>query len=440
MAIPARLLMIGVDPPALEALDGGDVAVTVLFGASTRDLGASVPPRMRSIFVDDHKNIDAVLNGLYRAGCGKSSFDAVYAHDDPSLMVAAVVGQVLGARAVPPAVVALFRDKFLQKQRLAQAGVPVTRHALIDDIWDVPADYRMPFDRAVLKPVAGMATQSTFVVTDDTSLARVSQDCRSRGTTARTFVLEEFVDGEEWFADGIVSGGQVRFVSLGRYAQNCLTAVRERTPVRTFTLDPTADKWAYDLAVPLVTAALETLGLTDGVFHLEMFHDSGTGRVVFSECAARRAGGPIADQVRYKFGVDLADLGVRVLLQPLPEIAVRATEGVVASTFLPLVQGTLLSCPTVNDLADLPGVVHARIFVPLGVRVQAAAAPNTFGRFGEVTVRADDETQARQRLAEVTAWFAERVQVLPINSNLRELFADPRNAGFVHAAGIDPPA
>jgi hypothetical protein len=45
--------------------------------------------------------------------------------------------------------------------------------------------------------------------TDD--VRRIGRECRAKGVAARTFVVEEFIDGEEWFADGIISGGLARF-------------------------------------------------------------------------------------------------------------------------------------------------------------------------------------------------------------------------------------
>jgi hypothetical protein len=209
--------------------------------------------------------------------------------------------------------------------------------------------------------------------------------------------------------------------------------VLEKAPVQTYCLDPDTDKAAYDLAAPLVAEALRVLGLTDGVFHMELFHQPDTGRLVFSECAARRAGGPIRDQIRWKFGVDLAADGVRALLGPVGEPDVRLREGVVASTFLPLRPGVVLGYPTAAQVLAQPDVVHARLFVPKGMRVQGRAA-NTFARMGEVTVHTPDLDTAQRRLTELADWFAAHIEVLPLNPTLRELYADPRNAGFVHAA------
>lgn len=409
--------MIGPDHQALEAIQEHDVEVTVLVGGSSKDIGLPIPSgRTTVLFTDDHKNVDNALNCLYRHGA--EQFDAVYAHDDPAMMTAAVLGQVLGARAIAPKVVALFRDKYQQKQALRRAGVEVARHELIEDIRDLPPGYELPFARAVVKPVAGQATLSTFLVSSTSEVERISRECRAKAVPSRTFVVEEFVEGEEWFADGVVSGGRVRFASMGRYAKNCLTAVNERTPVRTFCLDPIADKAAYDVAMPVVHQALSTLGLIDGVFHMELFYDG--SRIAFSECAARRAGGPISDQIRHKFGVDLAALSVLCHLRAIDDIAATPRDGVVGSAFLPLAEGTLLDHPSVADLLAQPDVVNARIFVPKGLRT-APAGGNTFGRLGEFTVHTNSWEETTRRLDEVSAWFTANLKVLPLTATMREL-------------------
>ncbi len=409
--------MIGVDHQALEVLPD-NVDVTLIVGAAARDIGLPVERAVRTVFVDDNQSVDGVLNALYRNGL--IEFDAVYAHDDRAMMSAAAVATVLGARGVPAGTVALFRDKFLQKQRLRQAGVVVARHELIDDIRDLPAGWRLPFDRAVVKPVAGQATQSTYVVSGTAEVERISRDCRANGVASRTFVVEEFIEGEELFADGIVSEGLLKFVALGRYPQNCLKAVNDRTPVRTFTLDPVADKAYYDAAMPVVEKSLATLGLTDGIFHMELFQ-SQCG-IVFSECGARRGGGPIRDQVLHKFGVDLALHGAMALLEPIEDIPVLQRDGAVAGAFLPLVPGTLLDHPSESELLSREGVVGARIFVPRGLRT-AAPGGNTFGRMGEFWVNAPTPTEASEMLDAVAQWFRSKLVVLPLSPTMRELRA-----------------
>jgi len=417
-----RLLMVGVDHQALEVINTGGapdgVDVTVLMGGQAKDIGLPLPRETRVIFVDDATSIDACMNALTR--CGATDFDAVYALDDQAMMTASALGCLLGARSLPARTVSMFRDKYLQKRVLRQAGVVVARHELIADIHDLLPGYRLSFDKAVIKPIAGQATESTYLVHSTEDVRRIGLDRKARGLRARTFVVEEFMDGEEWFADGVVSGGQVRFASLGRYGKTCLEAVNESSPVRTFCLDPVTDKVCYEAAMPLVAKALSTLGLTDGVFHMELFHMP-CGGISFGECAARRGGGPIRDQVRYKFGVDLAYHGVRALLREIDEVPTTVVDGEVASAYLPLVNGTLLDHPSVQELLSLPDVVSARIFVPKGTRTLRPAA-NTFGRMGEFTVHTAPG-EAAARLDEVSRWFESRLRVLPLTPTMRELRA-----------------
>jgi hypothetical protein len=410
------LLMIGPDHQALEAIQEHDIDVTVLLGGVSKDIGLPIPPGPRVVFNDDSKNIDSALNCLYRHGL--DSFEAVYAHDEPAMMTAAVIAKVLGAKGIPPRTVSLFRDKWQQKRVLREAGYDVARHVLIEDIRDLPADFELPFAKGVVKPVAGQATQTTYPVSDTADVQKISRDCRANNVVSRTFVVEEYVEGEELFADGVVSGGKLRFASLGRYGKNCLAAVRDRSPVRTYTLDPVADKALHEQALPVVSGALSTLGLDDGVFHMELFHDG--SRMVFSECAARRAGGPISDQVRLKFGVDLAALSVLSQLSPLDDIVPTTRDGVIASAFLPLVDGTLLDHPSIGDMLERPGVIHARFFVPKGLRT-APIGGNTVGRMGEFSVLGENMEKATTLLDETAAWFTAQLNVLPLAPTMREL-------------------
>lgn len=408
--------MVGPDHQALEAIQGHDIDVTVLVGGMSKDIGLPIPDSARVLFTDDSKNVDSALNCLYRHEL--ESFDAVYAHDEAAMMTAALIGKALGARAIPPKTISRFRDKYQQKRILREAGFDVARHVLIEDIRDLPADFALPFARAVVKPVAGQATQTTYLVSDTEEVRRISRDCRAGNVAARTFVVEEFVEGEELFADGVVSGARVRFASLGRYGKNCLAAVRDRSPVRTYCLDPVADKALYERALPVVTGALATLGLENGVFHMELFHNG--SRMVFSECAARRAGGPISDQVRIKFGVDLAALSVLSQLSPLDDIAATTRDGVVASAFLPVPDGTLLDHPSEAEMLARPGVVNVRFFVPRGTR-SAPTGGNTFGRMGEFTVLGEDWEKATTLLDDTAAWFGGELKVLPNNLTMREI-------------------
>jgi len=184
--------------------------------------------------------------------------------------------------------------------------------------------------------------------------------------------------------------------------------------------DPQTESWAYEAADHMVREALDALGLTDGVFHMELFHDPRSGRVVFSECAARRGGALTEEEILAKFGVDLGEAAVQCALGRKPELDVRVRAGTVGSVYFTSKPGTLASCPSPAELTELPDVSFARIELPIGYRM-AGAADSTTTRIGMAMITAADPQSLEQRRAEVLQWFDERLVVIPAATTSSEL-------------------
>ena len=185
-------------------------------------------------------------------------------------------------------------------------------------------------------------------------------------------------------------------------------------PVRNITLDPVDDRAAYDLAVPVVEAAIDALGPLDGAFHMELFvHEAG---VTFGECGGQAGGGMIQEEVegqtRCRPGRrprSKVSVGREPSLRGCPEPS-RS----VGSTNLTCLDGNPLGradregdrsagkesrwrgsrCPSVSSIGG-------RCRPPRSVKVGAACAS------------APDVEQLETRLDDLVAWFQERVRVSP---------------------------
>ncbi|MFB7339467.1 ATP-grasp domain-containing protein [Streptomyces hydrogenans] len=419
---PASVLLLGPDKYVLQACLRHGVDAVLVWGAAGRDHGlAEVPNGVRVLLVDDHKSPEAVLAALHRAGLGEHRFDAVHTSDEWALVTAGVLAAHLGCRALDPATAVHFRDKSLQKRKVAAAGVPAARVTVVEDVHDV-SGVPWTFDRAVLKPAAGAATARTAVVSSAEELAALSRRHRSQHTAQRTFVLEEFVGGDEWIADGFVHDGELLFLAVGRYGDPCLTTIDRNEPLWLRHFDPKDESAAYELAEPVVRRCLEALGLRDGVFHMELFHDPETGRLTFSECAARRGGALVHEQVQAKFGVHLGEAALLLALGRAPRADVELRPGLVGTSYLKGRAGIHFSCPSPAELRALPGVEFARIEFPAGASF-LEDIDNTNHRMGQILVSAATEDELRTRLAEVRAWFDERLVVAPVDVTGRELRA-----------------
>jgi biotin carboxylase len=414
------VLCLNADKYVLDVCERHDVEPVVVMGNGMYDFGLMhVPDGVRVLRAGDVVNPESVLGALHRAGLGDHAFAAVLTSDEQAVVSAGVLGGHLGARAIDPGTGLLFRDKYLQKVRIAAAGLPTARTTVIDDIYDVSAVTGLPYARAVLKPVAGLATLQTSVITSVDALRARSTRFRRERIAERTFVLEEYVDGDEWVADGIVFDGEVVFFALGTYATPCLTAVDNGLPLRLRRFDPERESWAYERGEPTVRAAIAALGLRDGAFHLEMFHDPVTGVLTFGECAARRGGALIHEEMQAKFNVHMGEATLLSGLGRRPAIDVKIRPGAVGGAYLLGRPGTFIHCPSPAEMLELPGVEYVRIEFAFGTQLGDEVG-STNDRIGQVLVAADSEDALERRLAEVIAWFDERLIIAPHGVPMRE--------------------
>jgi biotin carboxylase len=414
------VLLIGLDRYVMEACVRMGIDAVVACGPRGWDSGLTLVPReLTTVRVDDDCNPEAILAALYRAGLGDLRFDGVQTSVEFAVTTAALLADHFGCPGVPPSTMLRFRDKSLQKRRLREAGVPTSRCTVIDDIYDVSA-VEPPGWPAVLKPIAGAATERTSAVRNVDELAARSKEYRRQGLTQRTFLLEEYVTGEEWFIDGVRFDGETLFCAVGAYSDSCLTTVEQGRALWLRHFDPDHESFAYDKALPVATAALAGLGLRNGVFHMEVFHNPETGVVTFSECAARRGGGLIQEQLQAKFNFNIGESALLCALGRRPELQLKHRPDAIGSGFLIGPTGLMIDVPSATALLGHPGVELARIERPRGERF-SDELEHTVQRIGQVLVAANSAAQLAERIETVQSWFAERVVVVPERPLVREL-------------------
>lgn len=407
------LLMLGTDRYALRACLEHDIDAVVIWGPGGRDNGfVDVPGGLRVLPVDDQSSVEAIMMALHRAGLADHRFAGVQTTDEWALVTASLLAAHLGCDFIDPGTAVHFRDKSLQKKRVRAAGLKAARATVIDDIHDVSGLDELPYAKAVLKPIAGAGAARTSVVESVADVRALSAEYRKAQTKQRTFALEEFVTGDEWTADGILFDGELLFCSFATYARPCVTLVSEDLPLSLRRFDPDRDPAVYDLGLPVVRRALEALGLRNGVFHMELFHDAGTGELAFGECAARRGGVLVHEEVQAKVGVDLAESAVLCAIGRRPDPKVKVDPRVIGGGFLMGRPGTLVKCPTPAEITARPGVLFARVERPYGTRVVGELS-STNQRIAQCLVAADSEEEFARRLAQVRAWFDEQVVMLP---------------------------
>lgn len=395
----------------------------VLYPPAHLDAGLVDPAEAyQSVLVEQLTNVEHVLRALARldtSGCV-----AVHTQEEWALACAGLVAEHLGVRGPDAEVMCRFRDKALQSDYLTAAGFDIPAYLEIPDILssEVPsrvAEFGFP---AVLKPVAGAGASITVLARDVADVERAQAEARGHRATPtpevsgrRTFIAESFVAGREWHMDGYVQGGELQFLAVSEYGVNPLDT-RDGSLLWSRCLDPQREKWAYQLGHDLAERSLKVLGLQEGVFHLEAFHQEGPDRLVFGECGARIGGAGVYEAVLRKFGVDLFRAGVEIaagfdVTPPGP-----ASEDEVAWTHLTADAGQLVSRPTEDEVLAQLGVTDFRYVVGPDAEVPDTTVW-TAARLAEAVLVAPTVDELEARLRKLRDWFSGAVvtrQVPPL--------------------------
>jgi biotin carboxylase len=163
-------------------------------------------------FHDERAAVDAIV-----AAARKSPIDGVLAVGDRPTVIAARVSEALGLAGHPPDAAAAARNKWLTRERLRSAGLPVPwflQCALDRQTSDLEPAVRFP---AVVKPLALSGSRGVMRVNDAAELAAAfarirgllqAPDIRAERSDLHDRVLiEGFIPGREFALEGLMNHG-----------------------------------------------------------------------------------------------------------------------------------------------------------------------------------------------------------------------------------------
>jgi hypothetical protein len=180
------------------------------------------------------------------------------------------------------------------------------------------------------------------------------------------------------------------------------------------------DADVFRLAEPFVRQAIAAIGLADGIFHMELFHDPDTGELIFGECNGRRGGALVPEEIFYKFNVDLGEEAVRCALGLTPRLDVKVSPDSIGNTYLLGPAGTLVSSPSPAEVLAREGTRFVTLEEPVGsVNPGSYEDMNTY--IGMAVVAAPDADALYRRMAELRDWFSSQLIVAPPGVSPRTL-------------------
>jgi D-alanine-D-alanine ligase-like ATP-grasp enzyme len=214
----------------------------------------------------------------------------------------ASVRERFGVEGTSVHVAELFRDKAKMKDALRAAGLPVARHALVGSAEDARAFAERVGFPMVVKPLAGMGSQSTFRVKSPGELLHALGGMNA--CPEAPVLAEEMLSGSEHTLETITLGGEPRATSFSRYLPGCLEVLENPWIQWTCILPREVDTPLHARARDLGRLAIRALGLDAGMTHMEWF-ERPDGSLVIGEIAQRPPGPQLCQMTGLVHDVDI---------------------------------------------------------------------------------------------------------------------------------------
>jgi phosphoribosylaminoimidazole carboxylase (NCAIR synthetase) len=295
--------------------------------------------------------------------------------DDKTAVVAAAIATKLTLRGNPVHAAIAASDKYLQRELLAKAAVPIPRF-LLRSLEDDPATVAQSISYpCVLKPVRLSASRGVIRADNPQSFRSAHERLRAIlaepetavacGDRARQYLIEEFVPGYEVALEGLVVNRRLHVLAIfdkpdpldGPFFEETIYVTPSRVPAGL----QAAIKDCADRAV-------RALGIVDGPVHAEVrYNERGPWLI---ELAARPIGGRCSAVLKFGEGgsgkgVTLEEIVLRHALgMPIPSLQrERLAAGVM-----------MIPIPGAGTVQQVRGVEDAKL-VPLVEDVQITAHP-----------------------------------------------------------------
>ncbi|WP_123391455.1 hypothetical protein [Nocardioides aurantiacus] len=208
----------------LEAARARGLGTVCLWTSRARRSDAWAFPALRTDAVSAHYDVALDHSGIRRAAdllSARHDVAAVVPHLEPAVAPCASLASLLGLSWAQPEVLPLFRDKSALKERLARVpgGPRINRTALVADLAQTRAAMsELDLDRVVLKPNDGYGNSTIGFFQRTTPDAEIADHMEGHG---RPMLLEERLDGEEYFVNGQVNArGHIDVTRVGAYVRS----------------------------------------------------------------------------------------------------------------------------------------------------------------------------------------------------------------------------
>jgi biotin carboxylase len=251
---------------------------------------AAIPPELSR---------EQILNTVSWMTRGRR-FDRVVALDEFDQEIAAQIREHMRLPGMNLSTANCYRDKLAMRTTAHRMGFLVPQFCGIfnyDDLRAYMAHVQAPW---LLKPRAEASALGIRRIEQPEQLWRALDEL---GDEQSRFLLEQFVPGDIFHVDSILSESKVVFSVAHQYGRPPMQVMHEGGVFTTRTVDRNSEDWRK--LTDLNSRLAPSLGMVRGVTHAEYIRAHADGRFYFLEIAARVGGAFISDLVETATGINL---------------------------------------------------------------------------------------------------------------------------------------
>ncbi|MFJ6752205.1 ATP-grasp domain-containing protein [Streptomyces sp. NPDC091266] len=250
------------------------------------------------------------------------------------LVPVARLARQLGLPTTAPEAMQACRNKATTRSLFARHGVPSAASVSVPNLQEAQVAAERIGYPVVLKPSAHAASMGV-IRADAPDQLPVAYDFadRATGSGPQSVLIEEYLDGPEVSVECVTYQGETTVVAVTRKTVGMAPYFQELA----HSVDA-ADPLLHVIA-PTAQAAIHTLGITDGVSHVEMRLVDGRSRLV--EVNGRLAGDMISHLVRLATGIDLPRAAADIACGHAPDLTPTRSSAAAIHLIYPETSGTL---------------------------------------------------------------------------------------------------
>lgn len=227
-------------------------------------------------------------------------YDRVVALDEFDQETAACLREHMRLPGMGLTTTAYYRDKLAMRMGARDTGFLVPEFCRVlnyDELRDYMGRVPPPW---LLKPRSEASALGIRKIADPEQLWRALDELGDRQSH---FILEQFIPGDIFHVDSIVSERRVVFSVVHQYGRPPMQVMHEGGVFTTRTVDRDSFEWRE--LTDLNAGLAPSLGMVRGVTHAEFIRAHEDGRFYFLEIAARVGGAFIVELVEAATGVNL---------------------------------------------------------------------------------------------------------------------------------------